>query len=182
MSSWSDAALLLASLSDEGRDAFSRHSGIALPDDPEDPEGIEAALASHASENGGTPAELFASTGAMAGATRDTEFAVSIGEAALEMSETPDERQLAHVCLAQTHFRNRKEEKHLASFEAHCSEAIELGAAGTFCYERLATLYEYRKEYGRAAEVSRRAVDALADGRSVERFRGRLARLGEKLD
>jgi hypothetical protein len=177
---WNEAATFLASLPDEQREAFSRHSNIVLP---EDAEGIEAALLAHASENGGTPAELFASTGAMAGSSRETDFAVSIGEAALEMSETPEERGLSHVCLAQTHFRLRKDAAHLAAFEKHCFEAVELGTAGTFCYERLAALYEYRKEYERAAEVSRRAIDALAgDERSVERFRERLARLRKRSD
>ncbi len=118
----------------------------------------------------------------MAGTTRDMDFAFFIGEAALDMAEVPEERQLAHVCLAQTHFRVRKDPEHLAAFEGHCEKAIELGAAGTFCYERLATLYEYRKEYGRAAEVSRKAVEALSgDERSVGRFRERLGRVEKRL-
>lgn len=176
MASLGETALFLASLTHEERDSFSRHSNIALPDDAE---GIEAALREKVA---GSPAELFATTGAMAGTTSERDFAVFLGKAALEMSETDEERGLAHVCLAQTHFRLRKEGEHLAAFEAHCSEAVKLGAAGTFCYERLATLYEYRKEYERAARVSRRAVENLADERSVGRFRERLVRLEKRAD
>lgn len=178
MASWSEAASYLAALSAEERESFSRHSGISLPDDAE---GIEAALNAHGS---GSPAELFATTGAAAGTTRETGFALSLGGAALEMAQTPEERQLAHVCLAQTHFRGRKDPEQLSAFEEHCLCAVDLGAAGTFCYERLATLYEYRKDFERAAEVSRKAVGSLGeagDVRSVERFQKRLARLEERL-
>ncbi|HEV3477543.1 MAG TPA: hypothetical protein VG127_08685, partial [Rubrobacteraceae bacterium] len=96
------------------------------------------------------------------------------------LAETPEERELAHVCLAQAHFQNRREEEDLLAFEEHCRAAIDLGHAGSFCYERLAALYEYRGDREEAAEVCRRAaeiLEATGDARSAERFRRRLQRL-----
>jgi Tfp pilus assembly protein PilF len=103
-----------------------------------------------------------------------------MGSAAIDLAATPAERQLAHVCLAQAYFRDRREEASLRAFEEHCRAAIDLGHAGTFCYERLAVLYEYRGDVEEAARVCRRAIETLetsGDVRSAERFRRRLGRL-----
>jgi hypothetical protein len=57
---------------------------------------------------------------------------------------------------------------------------VDLRHAGTFCYERLAALYEYRGDREETAGVCRRAVEVLeasGDARSAERFRRRLQRL-----
>ena len=87
-----------------------------------------------------------------------------MGAAALEFAETPEERQLAHVCLALAHFQDRREEADLRAFEKHCRAAVDLGHAGTFCYERLAALYEYRGDREEAASICRHAVEVLEGG------------------
>jgi hypothetical protein len=180
--SWEDMAVLLASLPGEDRALFSRYSALEVP---EDPCAVSAALQTYAAQNpAATASGLLATTGARAATGGDLGFARAMGTAALELAETPEERQLAHVCLAQIHFQNRREEADLLAFEEHCRAAIELGHGGTFCYERLAALYEYRGDAGEAARVCRRAVEALessGDPRSAERFRRRLQRLsGER--
>ncbi len=171
MGSWEDLASFLAALPEEDRARFSRYAGLDLPGEPD-----AAALRAYAASASG----LLATTGAQAGLSGDLDLARSLGTAALEFAETPQERQLAHVCLAQTHFQNRREEADLLAFEEHCRAAVELGHAGTFCYERLAALYEYRGDREEAARVCRRAVEVLetsGDARSAERFRRRLRRL-----
>jgi hypothetical protein len=182
VSSWDDLATLLASLPGEDRALFSRYAAVEVP---EGRRAVSAALRTYAAQNpAATASELLATTGARAGSARDLAFARAMGSAALELAETLEERQLAHVCLAQIHFQNRREEADLLAFEKHCRAAIELGHGGTFCYERLAALYEYRGEPEEAAGVCRRAVEVLessGDPRSAERFRRRLQRLsGER--
>lgn len=178
MGSWEDLAAFLATLPAEDRARFSRYAAIEVP---EEPGAVSATLRTYAAENpAATASGLLATTGARAGSARDLGFARAVGAAALDLAETPEERQLAHVCLAQIHFQNRREEADLLAFEEHCRAAIDLGHAGTFCYERLAALYEYRGDLEEAARVCRRAVEALessADPRSAERFRKRLQRL-----
>jgi tetratricopeptide (TPR) repeat protein len=173
---WKELAALLAALSQEERDLFARYTALNISGDVES---AEAALRTFASENPeSTPATLLAT--AAARVARERSFAIELGEAALSLSDTDADRQLAHVCLAQVHFQNRREQESLAAFEEHCRNAIELGHAGTFCYERLATLYEYRGDRDAARRVSRRALEALeaaGDRRAAERFRKRLERL-----
>ena len=105
----------------------------------------------------------------------------AVGAAALEAAESLEERQLAHVCLARIHFQDRREREELEAFEEHCRAAVRLGHAGTFCYERLATLYEYRGQLDEAERVCRLAVEALReeDPRSIGKFEKRLRRLEE---
>jgi hypothetical protein len=180
--SWEALASFLIALPEEDRARFSRYAALDLP---EDPAALTAKLRAYAAQNL-TASDLLATTGTRAALSRDLDLARSLGAAALELAETPEERELAHVCLAQAHFQNRREEEDLLAFEEHCRAAIDLGHAGTFCYERLAVLYEYRGNREEAAEVCRRAVEALEaaeDARSAERFRRRLQRLsGDILD
>jgi hypothetical protein len=177
--SWEALASFLAALPEEDRARFSRYAALDLPEGP--PEALTATLMAYAAHNlAATASGLLATTGARAAFSRDLDLARSLGAAALELAETPEERELAHVCLAQTHFQNRREEDDLLAFEEHCRAAIDLGHAGTFCYERLAALYEYRSDRKEAARVCRRAVEVLestGDARSAERFRRRLQRL-----
>jgi hypothetical protein len=178
---WPELAPYLAALSVEERASFSRYAALGLPDESED---VEAALLAYAAQNPeANPSGLLATTGAQAGLAGDLGLARRLGVAALDLADTPEERQLAHVCLAQTHFRNRREEADLAGFVEHCRAAVDLGHAGTFCYERLATLYEYRGELEAAMWVCRRAVEVLGaeDPDSAERFRRRLRRLADKV-
>lgn len=183
MAGWEDLAAFLAALEEEDRERVGRYAAVEIP---EDRASVAAALRGYAAANPGTtPATLLATTGSQAGYARDLDFARKIGRAALDLAGTPEEEQLAHVCLAQTHFRNRREEADLEAFVEHCRAAIELGHAGTFCYERLAVLYEYRGEIDDAAAVCRRAVEVLGaagDERSAGRFRARLERLAGKQD
>lgn len=178
MGSWEALASFLAALPEEDRARFSRYAALDLP---EDPGALTAALRAHVAQNPtATASGLLATTGIRAALARDLDLARSLGAAALELAETPEERELAHVCLAQAHFQNRREEEDLLAFEEHCRAAIDLGHAGTFCYERLAALYEYRGDREEAAEVCRRAAEVLeatGDARSAERFRRRLQRL-----
>jgi hypothetical protein len=179
--SWEDLATFLAALPAEDLALFSRYAAVEVP---EEPHAVSATLRTYAAQNpAATASGLLATTGARAGSVRDLGFARAMGAAALELAETPEERQLAHVCLAQIHFQNRREEADLLAFEEHCRAAIGLGHGGTFCYERLAALYEYRGDLEEAAKICRRAVEALessGDPRSAERFRRRLQRLSEK--
>ncbi len=181
MSSWEELAEFLTSLPPEDLDRFSRHAALELSAEPKT---ADATLRAYADENpDATPSVLLSSTASQAGFAGEEGFARRMGSAALELAETDEERQLAHVSLAQVHFRNRREEEELAAFERHCRAAVELGHAGTFCYERLATLYEYRGEIEDAISVCLRAVEALGgvgDRRSAERFGGRLERLYTK--
>jgi hypothetical protein len=178
MGSWDDLALFLASLPEEDRARFSRYAAMDLPEEPDD---IARTLRAYVVENpAATASYLLATTGAQAGLARDLGFARTVGMAALEFAETPEERQLAHVCLARSHFQNRRERADLLAFEKHCRAAVDLGHAGTFCYERLAALYEYRGDQQEAARVCRRAIETLeasGDARSAEQFRRRLQRL-----
>lgn len=176
-SGWTKLAGFLASLPVEDRDRFSRYAALDLPADEE---GIATALLAYARNNrADTPAGLLATTGAQAGFAGEPDFARRVGRAALELSETGEERALAHVSLAQTHFQGRRSEEELALFERHCRAAIEEGHSGTFCYERLATLYEYRGRLAEAEWICHRAVETLGqeDPRSAQRYRKRLQRL-----
>lgn len=179
--SWDDLTEYLAALPHEDLDRFSRQAALGLHPNRES---VAATLRAYADENSdATPSGFLASTASQAGFAGEEDFARRMGNAALEFAGTDEERQLAHVSLAQIHFRNRREEEELAAFERHCRAAVELGHAGTFCYERLATLYEYRGEIEDAISVCRRAVEALGgvgDHRSAERFWGRLERLYTK--
>ncbi len=178
---WAELATFLASLPDEDRARVFSYAALVLPDDEE---GIVAVLSVYAAGNPTvTPSALLATTGAGAGAGGDFDLARTLGRAALDLAKEPEDRQLAHVSLAQTHFRNRRDEADLAGFIEHCRAAVRAGHAGTFCYERLAVLYEYRGETEEAAEISRRAVEVLeaaGDPRSADRFRKRLDRLLRK--
>jgi hypothetical protein len=178
---WAELATFLASLPDEDRARVSSYAALVLPDDEES---IVTVLSVYAARNPTvTPSALLATTGAGAGAGGDLDFARTLGRVALDLAEEPEDRQLAHVSLAQTHFRNRRDEADLAGFIEHCRAAMHAGHAGTFCYERLAVLYEYRGEREEAAEICRRAVEVLeaaGDPRSADRFRKRLDRLSRK--
>lgn len=181
MGSWREVAAFLSSLPAEEQARFSEYAALDLPREEED---LSAALEDHAAESpGATPSVLLATTGARAGFSGDFDLARKVGSAALDLAGTDEERQLAHVSLAQTHFQNRRDERELARFEEHCRAAVELGHAGTFCYERLATLHEYRGESAAAIEICRRAIGALeaaGDSRSAEKFEKRLKRLENK--
>jgi hypothetical protein len=175
---WEDVASFLATLPGEDRARFSRYAALDLTVGPD---AAVRTLRTYAAENPATTASgLLATTAARAGLARDLAFAYFVGAAALELAETLEDRQLAHVCLAQVHFQNRRQEADLLAFEEHCRAAIDLGHAGTFCYERLAALYEHRSDREGAAKVCRRAVEVLevaGDARSAERFMRRLGRL-----
>jgi len=183
LSVWDDLAGYVASLPPEGQASFSRHAGLDLTGGREAAAGV---LLAYAEKNPGvSPSSFLSSVCSQAAFVRDTELARRTGEAALQLAETDEERQLAHVALAQLHFQNRREEGELEAFVEHCLEAVRLGHAGTFCYERLATLYEYRGQTEEAREISRRAVEVLeaaGDVRSAERFRRRLERLSARQD
>ena len=132
---------------------------------PDDPDNVPATLWAYASENPAAIASgLLVTTGGQAGLARGLGSACAVGAAALEFAETPEERQLAHVCLALSHFHDRREEADLLAFEKHCRAAVDLGHAGTFCYERLAALYEYRGDREEAASICRHAVEVLEGG------------------
>lgn len=176
---WSEAAGFVASLSDEQRERFSRYAGLDLPPDEES---IARTLESYSASNpSDTPSGLLATTGAQAGFSGERDFGVEVGRAALDLAESRQDLALAHVSLAQTHFQRRREEEELALFEHHCRAAVSEGHAGTFCYERLATLYEYRGQLDEAERICRLAVEALEqeDPRSVEKFHKRLRRIEE---
>lgn len=179
--SWNELAAFLALLPDEDRVRVSSYTALGLPDNAE---GIAAVLSAYAAENPlTTPSMLLATAGAQAGARGDLELAHSLGRAALELAEGAEDLQLAHVSLAQAYFKNRRDEANLEAFVEHCWEAIRAGHAGTFCYERLAALYEYRGEKEEAIKVCRRAVEtleAVEDFRSSARFQKRLERLVRK--
>lgn len=179
MAGWEDLAAFLASLTDEDRECVSRYAALDLPGGEE---GIAAVLAAYATENPSTtPSELLATAGSWAGAGGAPDLARRVGRAALDLAGGAGDLQIAHVSLAQTYFRNRCNGADLARFVEHCRAAIHAGHAGTFCYERLAVLHEYRGEKEEAAEVCHRAVEVLeaaGDPRSAARFRKRLDRLG----
>lgn len=180
MSDWENLASFLASLDDEDLARFSAHAALDLSEGSA--EGILRTLRAYDADvsGGASPSSLLATTSAQAGAAGDNEFAITLGRAALDLADTPEDLGLAHVCLAQTHFRNRRDGEDLERFVEHCRAAVSAGHAGTFCYERLAVLYEYRGETDEAAEVCRRAVEVLGtagDDRSAARFRKRLERL-----
>ena len=178
MPDWEPLASFLATLGDEARSRFSLHADLDLP---ENSESILLTLRAYATVNQGvTPSSLLSTTGMQSGASGDVELAVTLGHAALETADEPGDAGLAHVCLAQTHFRRRRDAEELARFVEHCRAAISAGHAGTFCYERLAVLYEYQGQTGEAIEVCRRAAEVLGgagDERSAARFRKRLGRL-----
>ncbi|MEW6638191.1 MAG: hypothetical protein AB1425_15400 [Actinomycetota bacterium] len=178
MGSWEDLAGYLAGLSGEDRDGFSRHAALDIPEQENAVCGTLRAYA--AGDPAATPSVLLAATAMRAAHSRDLDLARRLGAAALEFSETVEERQLAHVALAQAHFQNRRDEEELSRFEEHCLAAVELGHAGTFCYERLAALYEFRGQREEAARISRRAAEVLraaGDERAAARFERRLRRL-----
>ena len=177
MSDWETLSSFLAALPDKDRALFAAYAAIDLPD--ASAEAILRTLHRYAdATEGASPSSLLATTAAQAAA--DGELAVTLGRAALDLADAPEDLGLAHVCLAQIHFRRRTDPEELARFVEHCEDAIAAGHAGTFCYERLAVLYEYRGETGEARKVSRRAIEALGaagDERSAARFRRRLERL-----
>ena len=181
MSDWENLASFLAALEDEDRERFSAYAALNLPNGEN--EDILRMLRAYADAGGDVrPSSLLATTGAQAAAAGERDLAVTLGRAALELARTPEDLALAHVCLAQTHFRRRGDAEELARFVEHCKKAVAAGHAGTFCYERLAVLYEYKGEKGEAAEVCRLAVEALSaagDDRSAVRFRKRLERLSK---
>jgi hypothetical protein len=181
MASWDELATFLASLPHEDRVRVSFYAALGLPDSAK---GIAAVLSVYAAENHlTTPSTLLATTGAQAGTRGDLELAHTLGHAALELAEGPEDLQLAHVSLAQTYFKNRRDEANVEAFVEHCWEAIRAGHAGTFCYERLAALYEYRSKKEEALKVCRRAVEVLeafGDFRSAAKFQKRLERLSRK--
>ena len=179
MSDWEILASFLADLPDGDRERFSAHAALDLPEG--NTEDIFRHLQTYAGASpGATPSSLLATTGAQAGAAGERSLALTLGRAALDLADNPGDLGLAHVCLAQIHFRNRGDREELASFVEHCRAAVAAGHAGTFCYERLAVLYEYRGETAEARDVCRRAVEVLGaagDDRSAARFRKRLERL-----
>ena len=180
MSDWETLASFIVALPDEDREHFSTYAALDLAEDTED---VLRTLRAYGADGGTSPSSLLATTGAQAGAAGDLDLALTLGRAALDLADTTDDRGLAHVCLAQTHFRRRRDEDELASFVEHCRAAVAAGHAGTFCYERLAVLYEYRGEIGEAREVCMRAVEALSaagDDRSAARFRKRLEKLSDR--
>ncbi len=178
---WDNLASFLASLPEEDRARASSYGAFYLPAEAE---GIATVLSTYAAENPSvSPAALLATMGAQAGAGGDLALARALGRAALDLAEGPEDLQLAHVFLAQTHFKNRRDEADLAGFVEHCQAAIRAGHAGTFCYERLAALYEYRGEKQEAMRICRRAVEVLqaaGDSRSAARFQKRLDRLSRE--
>lgn len=176
---WRDLAGYLAGLAPEERDRAGRYAGLDLRERAEEVEDVLRSLSAGSPDT--TPAVFLATTGTQAGAGGDLDLALRLGRAALDLAASEEDQRLAHASLAQTHFRNRRDEGHLEAFVAHCLEAVRLGHAGNFCYERLAVLYEFRGEKEAAREVCRRAVGALeaaGDARSAARFRKRLERLG----
>jgi tetratricopeptide (TPR) repeat protein len=181
MSSWQELATFLVSLPDEDRARVSSYAALELS---EDTENIAAVLSAYAAESpSATPAVLLATTGARAGASGDLDLARTLGRAALDLAEEAEDLQIAHVSLAQTHFQNRRNEADLAAFVEHCLAAIQAGHAGSFCYERLAVLYEYQGEIEEAVGICRRAIEVLeaaGDPRSAAGFRKRLDRLSRR--
>lgn len=182
MEEWRELAASLATWPDGDLSRLARYANLDLSGG--DPESIVAMLRSYVASNPeATPSALLATTGSHAAFGGDMDLARRLGTAALDLAENDADRQLAHVCLAQAHFQNRREEAELEAFVGHCRAAMDLGHAGTFCYERLATLYEYRRDVEEARNVCLRAVDVLdaaGDRRSAERFQKRLDRLAEK--
>ena len=177
LSNWETLASFLAALPDEDRERFRAYAALDLPEGRED---VLRTLRSYGADGGMSPSSLLATTGAQAGAGGDLDLALTLGRAALDLADTTEDRGLAHVCLAQTHFRRRRDGEQLASFVEHCRAAVAAGHAGTFCYERLAVLYEYRGETVEARGVCLRAIEALSaagDDRSAARFRKRLEKL-----
>ena len=119
MSDWEILASFLADLPDEDRERFSAHAALDLPEG--NTEDIFRHLQTYAGASpGATPSSLLATTGAQAGATGDRSLALTLGRAALDLADNPGDLGLAHVCLAQTHFRNRGDREELASFVEHC--------------------------------------------------------------
>lgn len=181
MGSWDELANFLAALPEGDRARASYYAALDLTSEAG---AMATVLSAHAAENpSATPSTLLATTAVRAATGGDLHLAHTLGRAALDLAEGPEELQLAHVSLAQTHFRNRRVAGELSAFVEHCRAAIEAGHAGTFCYERLAALHEYRGEKEEAAEIYRRAVEVLeaaGDRRSAERFRKRLDRLSRE--
>lgn len=169
-----DMQELLGSLSPQERRLTTHYAGFDLEDD--DIEGFRR-------ERGISESELLSATASQAAFGGDEALAQRLGQAALELAAADAERQLAHISLAQLHYRNRRDPQELESFEHHCRRAIELGHEGTFCYERLAVLYEYRGDIDAAKRICEKAVEALEgarDARSARRFRERLGRLEKR--
>lgn len=181
MAGWVELEAWISNLPPDDRALLSRYTALDLP---EDPATVAATLRGYAQRSlDSTPSVLLATAGAQAAQSGEDDFARRIGGAALDFAVTSEERRIAHVCLAQTHFRRRREAAELEAFVAHCRAAVDLGHTGTFCYERLAVLYEYRGDLDSAIEICRRAVEALSgagDVRSAERFQSRLDRLSAK--
>ncbi|HEX2728938.1 MAG TPA: hypothetical protein VHM16_04235 [Rubrobacteraceae bacterium] len=178
MAGWADLEVLISNLSPDDRALLSRYTALDLSAGPDAVAATLRAFAQRSPDS--TPSVLLATAGAHAAQAGEEDFARRIGGAALDIAATSEERRIAHVCLAQTHFRRRRDGAELEAFIAHCRAAVDLGHTGTFCYERLAVLYEYRGDLDGAIEICRRAVNALSgagDDRSAGRFKRRLARL-----
>ncbi|AHY46028.1 Hypothetical Protein RradSPS_0745 [Rubrobacter radiotolerans] len=176
---WREAADFVASLGAEDQEALGREIGTPVPEDPE--EALEVLRLIGGEDS--TPSDALALAGVRVATSGERELSRRLGQAAAELAQTPEERQLAHACLAQSAFKFRKDPQSLADFERHCREAMDLGHAGTFCYERLAVLYEYRGETEEAIEVCRRAERVLAaagDPRSAESFRERAEKIARR--
>lgn len=182
MTTWSEFADFLTALDREDRERFGRYAFLQLP---ETPDAAREVLQEYSRMNPETtPAELVATAVSQASAAGDREFARDLGPVALDAAGSDRERQLAHVAIAQAHFRNRKNPEEMAGFERHCRAAIEAGHAGTFCYERLAALHEYRGELEEVVSLCARATRVLreaGDERSAVRFEQRGERVRRKL-
>ncbi|WP_119068973.1 hypothetical protein [Rubrobacter indicoceani] len=169
---WRDLAHYLSALAAGERESVSAQTGWRLSEDPEETLRMLAATLDLLDGAASDFAALAGVRLALEGGDRG--LATKLGEVAVQLAGSVGERQLAHACLAQSAFRFRKDPESLAAFERHCEAAIALEHAGTFCYERLAVLYEYRGETESAVEVCEKAAAALSasgDGRSAERFR-----------
>jgi tetratricopeptide (TPR) repeat protein len=179
MSSWSELAEFIAALDAEDRAKVGRYAFLELPENAGE---IELLLS--APENpAATPAQFVSNVISQAASARDLDLARKLGPVALDAAETPGDLQLAHASLAQAYFQNRRDPESAKSFEKHCRAAIEAGHAGTFCYERLAALYEYRGDLEEALRISHRAAEVLraaGDERSAARFEKRAERLSRK--
>lgn len=181
MAGWADLETLVSNLPPCDRALLSRYTALDLSADSG---AVAATLRAYAERSpNSTPSVLLAAAGAQAAQAGEEDFARRIGDAALDLAADSEELRVAHVCLAQTHFRRRREAAELGAFIAHCRAAVDLGPSGTFCYERLAVHDEYRGDLDSAIEICRRAVEGLftaGDTRSAKRFQSRLDKLSAK--
>jgi hypothetical protein len=157
---WDGLATFLVSLSNEGRARFSCYTAVNLPAGVE---GISAVLSAYAAENPtATPSTLLATTGAWAGTSGDLVLArpylMSCGSRPRRRARRPS------VCprLARADPSSELSQRGGShGFVRHCRAAIEDGHARSFCYERMAVLYEHRAEKKEVAKPCRRAIEIL---------------------